>query len=316
MKALKKTGKILAVVLASILALFVLVIGGLNLAKFALYSEYYSEKTNLCKNPGLNDGFVCQGIAAVDGEDLILVSGYMTGGEASRVYVTTLDNQAYYVTLSSNGEAFDGHAGGIATSGDNVYIGTGSRIYTFSLDSLLSARNGDQIDIGPGVEVNNRASFLYGDDQYLYVGSFYNDKYEKVEDHIFETAEGTHYAICSKYAVGDLTTPVAVYSIRDQVQGICFTPEGKVIMSTSYSLADSYYYVYELEDAVDSGKTLDGAKVYYLDQVEETVKGPAMAEGLDLYRGEVITLTESASTKYIFGKLFFANKIVSLDIAD
>lgn len=316
MKALKKTGKILAVVLASILALFVLVIGGLNLAKFGLYSEYYSEKTNLCKNPGLNDGFVCQGIAVVDGEDLILVSGYMTGGEASRVYVTTLDNQAYYVTLSSNGEAFDGHAGGIANSGDYVYMGTGSRIYTFSLDSLLSARNGDQIDIGPGVEVNNRASFLYGDDQYLYVGSFYNDKYEKVEDHIFETAEGTHYAICSKYAVGDLTTPVAVYSIRDQVQGICFTPEGKVIMSTSYSLADSYYYVYELEDAVDSGKTLDGAKVYYLDQVEETVKGPAMAEGLDLYRGEVITLTESASTKYIFGKLFFANKIVSLDIAD
>jgi len=38
-----------------------------------------------------------------------------------------------------------------------------------------------------------------------------------------------------------------------------------------------------------------------------------MAEGLDYYDGKVITLTESASNKYIFGKLFFAFKIVGLD---
>ena len=38
-----------------------------------------------------------------------------------------------------------------------------------------------------------------------------------------------------------------------------------------------------------------------------------MAEGLDNYEGKVITLTESASNKYIFGKFFFADKIVALD---
>ena len=42
--------------------------------------------------------------------------------------------------------------------------------------------------------------------------------------------------------------------------------------------------------------------------------GPAMSEGLDFYEGRVITLTESASNKYIFGKFFFANKIVGLEI--
>lgn len=316
MKALKKTGKIIAIVLAAILALFVLVIGGLNLAKFGLYSEYYSEKTNLCKNPGLNDGFVCQGIAVVDGEDLILVSGYMQDGSPSRVYVTDMDNRSYYVELFNDGERYTGHAGGISTTGDTVYIANGGRIFSFPLASVLDADQGDDVNIGQGIEVNNRASFLYGDDQYLYVGSFYNEKYEKVDEHIFETAEGTHYAICTKYAIGDLTTPLAVYSIRNQVQGICFTPDGDVVMSTSYSLADSHYYVYDLEDAVDSGRTLDGAPVYYLDNVEDEIKGPAMAEGLDYYKGEIITLTESASTKYIFGRLFFANYIVSLDMAD
>lgn len=41
-----------------------------------------------------------------------------------------------------------------------------------------------------------------------------------------------------------------------------------------------------------------------------------MAEGLDFTNGKVITLTESASDKYIFGKFFFANQIVALDIEE
>ena len=86
-----------------------------------------------------------------------------------------------------------------------------------------------------------------------------------------------------------------------------------MILSTSYGLKDSHYYVYNEADAIDSGKTLDGAPVYYLNGCIRDVKGPAMAEGLDWYQGKVITLTESASNKYLFGKLFFANKIVALD---
>ena len=39
-----------------------------------------------------------------------------------------------------------------------------------------------------------------------------------------------------------------------------------------------------------------------------------MAEGMDYFRGSLITLTESASDKYIFGKLFFANDLASLDL--
>ena len=41
MKILKRIGKILAIVLASLLALVVLVLGGLNIAKFFIYDDYY-----------------------------------------------------------------------------------------------------------------------------------------------------------------------------------------------------------------------------------------------------------------------------------
>ena len=315
MKILKKIGKILAIVLASALALVVLVLGGLNIAKFFIYDDYYEAETALCKNPGLNDGFVCQGIAAVDGEDRILVSGYMADKSPSRIYVTTLDSDSYYVTLHCDGDSYTGHAGGIAVSGEMAYIANGSKIFSFPLGDVLDAKNGDSVNIGSGTKINNKASFLYTDDTYLYVGSFIDDNTKRVEEHIFDTAEGTHSAICSVYAIGDLSAPVRIYSIRDCVQGICFTPDGKVVLSTSYGLSSSGYYIYDLADAADSGKTLDGAPVYYLEKTIGQADGPAMAEGLDYYDGKVITLTESASNKYIFGK-FFANDIVSLDVRE
>ena len=314
MKFITTAGKICIVTLLAVLALFLLLIGGLNIAKFFLYRDYYAAESALCRNPGLNDGFVCQGIAAADDADVILVSGYMKDDRPSRIYVTTTDSESYYVTLHCDGEPYTGHAGGIAVSGGNAYIAGGSKIFTFALSDVLNAENGGSVNIGTGTGINNKASFLYTDDEYLYVGSFMDEGTEKVEEHIFETAEGTHYAICSVYPVNDLSAPVRIYSIRDKVQGICFTPDGKIVMSTSYGLKDSVYYLYDRDAAVDSGNILDGAPVYYPEQPLNAVRGPAMAEGMDWYREKLITLTESASDKYIYGKLFFANDIASLDL--
>lgn len=314
MKILKKIAKYISVIVLSIIALFLLVIVGLNISKFLIYREYYKAESKLCKNPGLSDGFVCQGIAAVDDQDIILVSGYMKDKEASRIYVTTLDNDSYFVSLTRDGKTYTGHAGGISVSGDYAYIANGSKIYTFPLEDVLSAKIGDIVDIGSGTKINNKASFLYSDDEYLYVGTFMEPDFEPVDGHTYNTAEGTHLAICSVYSIDDLSKPVKIYSIRDYVQGICFTPDGKIVLSTSHGLSSSVYYIYDEKDAVDSGITLDGAPLYYLDNLEYEIKGPAMAEGLDWYNGKIITLTESASDKYIFGKLFFANDIVSLDI--
>ncbi len=312
-KVLKISGIVLGITVGGILALVLLFLLVMNLAKFAIYSDYYSIKTNICKNPGLGDGFVCQGIAHVDGQDKILVSGYMKDKTNSRVYITGLDNKSICVELVKEGKTFAGHAGGITVHGENVYIASGKRVHTVPLEKFMNAQNRDIVEIGEGVKVNNSASFIYSDNNYLYVGEFH-DGGKYVTEHPYETAEGTHYAIVSRYSFDNLEEPDRIYSIRDKVQGICFTPDGKVVMSTSYGLSDSVYYVYNESDAVDSGLTLDGAPVYLLDKCQKEVKGPAMAEGLDYYNGKVITLTEAASDKYIFGKFFFAFYIVGLEI--
>ncbi len=314
-KKLKFIGKAVLFLLAGAAALVLLVIVGLNIAKYAIYSDYYSIKTNICKNPGLGDGFVCQGIAADEADGVILVSGYMKDGSASRIYVTNTDDESYYVQLEKGGQSYTGHAGGIAVTAGNAYVASANKVYTLPLADILSANEGEFIDMGEGTGVNNSASFIYTDDTHLYVGEFHDGGKYTIEGHENKTAEGTHYAICSKYDINDLTAPVAVYSIRNKVQGIAFSADGTVVMSTSYGLSDSYYYVYNVNDATDAEKTLDGAPVYYLDSLIRKVKAPAMAEGVDIYNGGYITLTESASDKYIFGKLFGATKIVSLDLS-
>ena len=308
-----KAGKILLIAVASLLAFVILFIASLNIAKFAIYPDYYAIKSNVCKNPGLSDGFVCQSVCAHEESGKFLVSGYMKDGvSASRIYVTDKDNNSFYVSVTLNGKDFAGHADGIAYKDDTAYLVCDGAIHILSLSEILGAENGAKVEISEVIKLNNGGAFVYTDGDYLYAGEFHNGT-NYIMNHPYETPDGTYYSIMCRYSFDDLTKPNKVYSITDQVQGACFTPDGKIVLSTSYGLADSYYYVYNECDVIDSGKMFDGAPVYYLCDPIDVVKGPAMSEGLDYYDGKVITLTESASDKYIFGKFFFADKIVALD---
>lgn len=313
MKILNKSLKIAGKVVLIILALLLVVVAVLNVLKFAIYSDYYAAESALCKNPGLNDGFICQGIAVDEKAEKVFVSGYMKDGSASRIYVTDFESNSYHVQLSKGGEVFKGHCGGIAYTNGMLYVANGGRIYTIAESVLLSAQNGDEVEVGEGVKVNYSASFIYTDDEFIYVGEFHDGGKYNIEGHETQTAEGTHSAMCAQYRVGDFSSPVKVFSIRNKVQGICFS-EGKVVMSTSYGLASSEYFVYDLSKATDSGKTFDGAPLYYLDNLSYSISGPAMSEDLDYFDGKVVTLTESASNKYVFGKFFNSKHIVALDL--
>lgn len=311
MKILKIIGKSFLWFITGIFSLILLIFISLNILKYAIYSEYYSIKTNICENPGLNDGFVCQGIAANEENGVILVSGYMNNKTNSRIYITDYKNNSYYVKLTKNGNPYTGHIGGIATTNNNVYICGNSGFYILKLDELLNLKNENEIALEEYVEVEGAASFVFSNEEYLLIGEFHNGK-EYVTNHPYETKDGTYYAIIRQYSINDFSKPVKVYSIRNKVQGACLTPEGKIVLSTSYGLASTEYFIYDSNNATKSANYLDDAPVYYLDNYEKKITGPAMGEDLDYYDGGVITLTESASNKYIFGKLFFATKIVKL----
>ena len=304
---MKKLGKILLIVLGSIIGLVVLFLGSLNVIKFALYSEYYGIRDKVAVNPGLNEGAVPQGIAVDTKRDIIITSAYMADKSASRLYVTNSKNKYKYVELYyENGKAFTGHVGGVSLSGDYVYIANDDRIYKISLDDVLT-KSSIQLGESNSYKVNNQASFTFADDEYLYVGEFHYGPY------VCEHEIGDYHAICTKYDLDDLTTPVAIYSIRDKVQGFCVTDEGDIVLSTSLSLADSHFYVYDSENIVQNG-TYQDVPLYILDNPSKVIKAPAMSEDLSYSDGKVYTMYENACNKYIFGKFFFAsNKVVALD---
>lgn len=320
---LKFLGKAILIIVAGILALVLLLWGGANIAKFFIYSEYYSMETNVATNPGLGDGFVCQGVCVSEENGVIMVCGYMDDKTNSRIYVVDIEtDKSYHVKLERNGKVYTGHAGGMATSGNTVYIANGSKLYLLNISDILSAEDGDILDIGSGVPVNNAASYVYCDEEYIYVGEFHHTKDDYDKEHILDDGETKVNAIIARYTHADIAnydgenepTPSKIYSVRAKVQGVCFTPDGKVVLSTSYSIAHSYFYIYNEADARDTGKTLDGVPVYALEDCIKEIKAPAMSEDMDYYCGMPITLYESACNKYKFGKLFFANDIIGLEI--
>ena len=319
-----------SVILALAIAIPLFTLGGiwgiLDHARYVIYPEYYSIKTDICTNPGLSDGFVCQGIAAYEakfGGDRFLVSGYMKDGEASRIYVTDLKDNSYFVkVILPDGEEFKGHAGGIAVSDGTVYLASNHSLFVISLEDILGASKGDTVKVQRVIPVNVASSFVFADEEYLFVGEFHDGK-DYITDNYYKTPDGDeNHAIVSIYTYESLNAyedggedplPVGIYSIRNKVQGFCVTDDERVVMSTSYGLADSFYYVYDMNGAECFEYTEDGVPVFYFAGECREIKGPAMAEGLDIYDGSVITLSECASDKYIFGKFFFANKIVALD---
>ena len=132
MKILKVAFKLICAILLIAIS-FILT---LNIAKFAIYGEYYKIKDNYCINPGLNHGAVPQGIAVDEDRDIVLTTAYMKDKSASRIYLTNSKNEQRFVSLTQNSKAFTGHVGGISLSGNYAYISDGDRIYKIALEDI------------------------------------------------------------------------------------------------------------------------------------------------------------------------------------
>ncbi len=298
-------------IILSIIILLLLIFVSFNLLKYPIYSSYYGAMENLGTIPGLNNNFVPQGICVSEENNLYLFSGYTSSNLASRVYAKDENGIRKYEAYQNN-TPFKGHLGGIACDDENVYLASDDHIFTVKLSLFLN--NPGRIEIGRGIEVNNQASFVFTDDNYLYVGEF-NDSKNYFTSHPVKVDENTTYmAICTKYSLDDLSTPIEIYSLPNKVQGFAIDENGGIMLSTSYGLANSNLYYYEQEGIVESDTIIDGLQVKILKDYSKHLITPPMSEDLDYSNGKFITLNESACNKYIFGKFFFATYYFGIDI--
>ena len=108
-------------------------------------------------------------------------------------------------------------------------------------------------------------------------------------------------------------------SIPERIQGTCLTADGRIVLSQSYGLATSHLLAYDTARLVQDGVFVaDGQEVplYCLDSrsLVADVAAPPMTEGIESYEGRVYVSEESASNRYIFGKLYGAGMVYALDM--
>lgn len=323
MKILKKIAVFLLHIPLVLLLLLLIAWVGLLVAKLVAYPDYMQNKENVCTLPDIHAGYVPQGLDHVEG-DTYLLSGY-NGHDMLSLYISQNGESKKILPVDRNGKLLESHGGGVTSAGDFVYVTDESELIIFSLSDLKNAKDGDKVACIGTFPVDTAASFCFADGSYLYVGEFYYaDHYEIDLSHSFTTPAGDrHRALISCYplaADGSIADAYPLYSISvtSMVQG--FAVKGDTfILSRSWGLNSSKLEFYTgLKDSLTtidiSGKAVP---LYYLDHtnLDQTVMMPAFSEDLDIVGDRVIVSFESACNKYIVGKLFWADKVISYPIS-
>ena len=335
MRIAKRILKIVLIVLASLVSLVLLVWGGLHLAKFFLYPDYYSGAAVVSPLPNIHGGFVPQGLGYDAETDTYLHSGY--NEKNTELYlVNGKDAKLILPIYFGETQPAEGHGGGIAISGEYVYVadnanegdGRFGAIHVFRFSDLQSAEYGAKVKAIDMIPVDSSASFCFADSKYLYVGEFYRaGSYETDKSHHVTTPAGdenkailTALPLNTDGSVAD-RSPAFAASIPSQVQGFAIHENGTAMVSRSWGLTSSCLDIYSgWSDTVGSITLSDKTiPLYYLDSstLEKSMSMPAFSEGLAILGdGRVAVSFESASNKYVIGKRFSATNVVAFEVPD
>jgi len=306
--------KILVGIVIVVVSLFVLLWLVLFAAKHILYSEYLKDRERECEIPDQNSGFIPQGITYLQDIDAYIQTGY--NGDNLAMYYVDQNETKSLIPLDEEGSRAESHGGGVASAGDFVYVADGSSLLVYSLAELLETPDGGEVECKGRVPVDNKASFCFADGKNIYVGEFYRaGNYETDMQHAYTTPSGTeNRAVLSCYELaedGSFLDEIPEYrlSIPGLVQGFAVN-NGVVALSRSYGLNSSSLEFYD--GMLDSGMTVNidekEVPLYYLDNTNliKALTIPAFSEDMTVKDGRVVISFESASNKYIVGKLFFA----------
>lgn len=327
-KALKISLKIfISIVLVVLVLLFLVKIG-----ERIVFGSFFINAKAEFGTPGISDGFMQQGFDYIEDEKIFLASGYMSKkGQPSRIYTVDENGRtAYTELLNENGKAYTAHCGGVCSYGKYVYIANGSDndagIDVFLLEDILNSKVTEAKM--QGSIACPKASFCYIFDGSLYAGNFHmdNSSYLSPDEYIMTTPAPANdintailkvYALDESFPFGVNPNPKEAYSIPSKVQGMCITDDGKIVLSTSWGLAKSHLYIYDMAKAKKNATTTDilGDEIplYFLDStsLERDIAAPPMAEELVYLNGRIYVMNESASAKYIFGKFTSGNYVYS-----
>lgn len=326
---MKKVVKVLATLIGIVLVILIVV----NIYVHVAFASFYGSATAQFETPGMSDGFVVQCLTYFDYADTYLFSGYKDNAD-SPLYRRHSDGTSDKIyLLFPNGAAYDGHGGGCSYYNGQFYLTCENGYLVFAADDILSAPQNSYVQAHTEETLDFTPAFLSICNNVMYTGEFYYaGTYETAGWEHITTPDGTQnpaimytYAQDDSRASGFSEWPFAAYSIPGKVQGCVVTPDNKIVLSTSYGLSPSQFFVYDLNRLTQDGEyqvsrfASDGGKtvpLFCLDSrsLAQTITAPPMSEGIILKDGQVWMTDESASNKYIFGKLYAFFPVYSFTI--
>ena len=298
----------------------------------ATYPEFKKLATKSFRIPGLETKFVPQGMEFDDVSGDFLISGYMSNDEPSRIYVVDKASGFVekYINLKVGEDVLKGHFGGITVYGEDAFVASDKKVYRFKIADLKSAQNGSAVSVIDSFETGNGADFILTYQDMLIVGEFYHQKkYQTRPEHHIKTSSGeTNKALAYVYLIDNNAecgvaskNPEFGISLPDLVQGMSFTKNGEIVISTSYAIPSSKLYTFKnvLEQTPTTQTVIDGITLPVYELCENTktrtIKAPAMAEELVLADdGKVYVLFESACKKYKLVNRTRTKYVYALDI--
>jgi len=247
--------------------------------------------------PGLDQGFVPQGVTYDKEHDWIIISGYYKEGYPSQIMIldAKTGKVVKIITLRNrDGSLYTGHAGGVAYSNGHLYITGEGNVYTISGDELENAGKNDIITFSKQKKTSTAGSYANTSGENVYIGNFHQKGKNDVKS---ITVNGKQYSsYCEEYN-SDVTKRQRIILTPDQTQGMTRTDDGRYIFSTSYGRdKKSIFYVYTGEPELIG--YVDGVPVYQFTQKPTIIEGPPMSEGMCTIDGKNYVIYESGSKQY------------------
>jgi hypothetical protein len=286
--------------------------------------------------PGLMQDLVPQGLAYWPEQGWLVISYYTKAAQPSALAIVDARTGKLVKGLrmyEAEGRPYMGHAGGVAISKGNLWMGSGGDMFRMTLKDLLAAPDNGNIIFAGHYRMETNSSFVAYSDGILWAGEFYHPTagYNTDPRHHLTNKQGTKYgAWVAGYRLDPATdqpaaAPDYLLSIRDQIQGMTVTKDS-VILGRSYGRkVDSNLYRYVLPDlsgAPHQTVTVAGKTVplWFLDETTQTNNDPVqvlppMSEGVVTDgANRLFVLFESGANEYRFDGFNPLDRLAIVDL--
>ena len=289
------------------------------------FAEFFKSFRSNFITPGLMEGIIPQGMCFDETTGYFLISGYYEDGDFPSMIMAVDSNDGKlvgaYPLKTTNGDDYYGHAGGIASSQNTIYLTSGGECYTIPSIDLKNHPNGSALHFKGKFKLNTAGSFACIHNNILWVGDFVESTTDDRDAaaHITTLTTGeTFYAYCEGYLLNEGLPdtkkinsesngyiPDYMLAIPEQVQGMAFTKAEKIIFSTSYGRKNnSKIYIFDdilINEKVDT-ITIDNKSIDVLacssEYLIKEITAPPMTEGMANTQDGVYLLFESGASKY------------------